>query len=414
MSFDYKRFFRLTCLLFRRAEGTGAKLTPKRVLVLTTAYVSYVVVELATWLCFMLDDIFFPEHRDLDVEEPVFIVGNPRSGTTFLHRLMARDETNFTSLRLWQILFAPSITQRKLGSAVAAIDRRMGGVLHRLLYRIDSKIFNSNDMHRLSLLSPEEDEYLMIHSGSTIVTGLFFGYPEESYPFVYFDEQLSEADKERVMGFYHNCLQRHYHAMGGEGRRILSKNPYFAPKVDSLLKQFPTARIIYLARDPMSVIPSYASLSAHWWRKLGEPEERYPHMDYVLDATQHWYSYPVERLEAAPAENRYFVNFHEMVKDPEGTIRSIYDHFGMEITPQFETVLQETAEKARGHKSSHEYSLGDVGLTREQVLADYAHVFERWDLEPAPPRRRRAGKQDLPAAAAGRVSSPPQTVRVSS
>jgi hypothetical protein len=183
------------------------------------------------------------------------------------------------------------------------------------------------------------------------------------------------------MRFYRKCLQRHLHAHEIEDKHILSKNPYFTPKVDALYQRFPDAKIIYLARNPLKVVPSYASLSAHWWQLLCEPEERYPHMEYVLTATQHWYRYPVERLEEAPKESRIFVNFHDLVDDPERIVTEIYEHFDLEMTPEFESILKEETEKAKNHKSKHKYSLEAVGLTHQEVLTAYADVFERWGFD---------------------------------
>jgi hypothetical protein len=104
-------------------------------------------------------------------------------------------------------------------------------------------------------------------------------------------------------------------------------------------------------------------------------------MEYVLTATQHWYRYPVTRLEEAPAESRIFVNFHELVGDPERIVTEIYEHFDLEMTPAFKAILREETEKAKNHKSKHKYSLEAVGLTRQEILTAYADVFERWGFD---------------------------------
>jgi omega-hydroxy-beta-dihydromenaquinone-9 sulfotransferase len=384
VSYSIKGFLRITYLVFFRARNTLARLTPKRLFVLFVFYISYITLELITWFSFLLDELLYPGFRKERIKQPVFIIGNPRSGTTFLHRLLAQDQHNFASIRLWEILFAPSVTQRKFAQTVATLDRRLGGLLHRIVVWFDRNFVRaSNAMHRMSLLIPEEDEYFLIHQGATIIAGLFFGFPKAAYPFVFFDTRLSRLEKRKVMRFYRHCLQRHIHAHG-EQRRILSKNPFFTPKVDALYKTFPDAKIIYLARNPLQVVPSYASLSAHWLRLLAEPKERNPQPEYILRSTQHWYRYPVERLEQAPEESRIFVNFHEMVANPEKVVTGIYQHFGLEIDARFAAVLKLETKRAREHKSNHVYSLGEVGFTREQILSTYSDVFDRWGFERDP------------------------------
>ena len=49
-----------------------------------------------------LDHVFFPSFGKQKIEAPVFIVATPRSGTTFLHRLMSLDE-RFACFKLWQM-----------------------------------------------------------------------------------------------------------------------------------------------------------------------------------------------------------------------------------------------------------------------------------------------------------------------
>ncbi|MBN1250434.1 MAG: sulfotransferase [Anaerolineae bacterium] len=382
MTYSFRRVLYITYLAFFKAKNTLARLTPKRLFVLVVFYTIYIVVEIITWLSFGLDEIFFRGYHRQEVKQPVFIVGNPRSGTTFLHRLLARDEKNFSSIHLWEILFAPSVTQRKVAWAVAALDRSLGGLLHRILHWFDRHFVSaSNVMHKMSLVVPEEDEYFLIHQGATIIAGLFFGFPRATYPFVFFDTQLSRVEKRKIMRFYYHCLQRHLFAHR-ETRAILSKNPFFTPKVDALYTRFPSAKIIYLARNPLKVVPSYASLSAHWWRMFADPDKRYPHAEYILRATQHWYRYPVERLEQAPRESRVLVNFHELVADPEKVVTEIYEQLGLEISPEFAGILREASEKACEHTSNHEYSLEGVGFTKEQILSTYRDVYERWGFDP--------------------------------
>jgi DNA-binding PucR family transcriptional regulator len=96
---------------------------------------------------------------------------------------------------------------------------------------------------------------------------------------------------------------------------------------------------------------------------------------------RHWYSYPLERLERAPQGSYIVVNFDDLVNDAEQTIAEIYRRFGFDISPAFAQVLQEEAEKARNYRSRHEYSLEQMGLTREQIVAKYKDVFDRFGFD---------------------------------
>jgi hypothetical protein len=180
----------------------------------------------------------------------------------------------------------------------------------------------------------------------------------------------------------------------------LSKNPSASPKVDALYTSFPGARIIYLARSPLEVIPSYISLLDYAWGVVGDPVQPYGARDFVLEMARHWYSYPLERLERAPEASYAVVNFEDLVRDAERTVADIYDRFGFEMTPAFAQVLREEAETARSHTSRHEYRLEEMGLTREQIVADFGDIFERFgfDTRQSGSERRREPARQSPSS----------------
>ncbi len=122
MGFNFKLLFAVLYRSFWRTRGTDAQLTFKRMLVMLILFPLYILIELANWLGFLLDEIIFPGYRRQTVNTPVFIVGVQRSGTTFLHRLMDRDNINFTSMKLWEIIFAPSVIQKKVFNMIGVLD----------------------------------------------------------------------------------------------------------------------------------------------------------------------------------------------------------------------------------------------------------------------------------------------------
>jgi len=384
VAFNLKNFARFTWRSLFNSKGTDYRLTPRRIGRLVAFYLLFPLLELVIWFGFLLDDVFFRGYRRMEIEQPVFIVGNPRSGTTFLQRLLARDRENFTSMQLWEILLAPSVTYRKVVQALVSLDRLLGGPLQRRMAAQERRWKEENVMHRVALRAPEEDQYLLVHIWSTLAVWTFSGILEEAEPYTFFDDQVPQAEKERIMGFYRRCIQRYLYARaGGRGRAVhyLSKNPSASPKIDALYEFFPDAKIVYLARNPLDVIPSYVSLLDYTWRFFGDPLRDYGSRDYVLDMARHWYTYPLERLERAPEDSYAVVNFDDLVDDAEQTVADIYRRFGFEIGPAFAQVLREEAERARNHRSEHDYSLEQVGLTREQIVARYADVFDRFGFD---------------------------------
>lgn len=384
MAFNFRGFFRFT---FRWLTSGGW--TPRRLAVLLAFFVAFPLLEFTTWLGFLLDHIFFRGHRREPVEAPVFIVGNPRSGTTFLHRLVARDTDRFCTMKMWEILFAPSIVQRKMVEGLGVLDRWLGGAVRKRLDETEQGWREENVMHEVSLREPEEDDYLLLHIWSALTTGLSAGLLDEAVPYTYFDTALPRRERGRILSFYKGCLRRHLHARASRNRagaiRYLAKNPALCPKLDSVFEHFPDAKIIYLVRSPLEMLPSYVNMMKFSWRVLGIPEEGDDALrDYLIDMARHWYTYPLDRLQKAPPDSHVIIKYDDLVEDPAGTVRQIYGRFGFDISPDFERVLQEESARSRDYSSRHAYSLEEHGLDRQQVLETYREIFDRFGFPETP------------------------------
>ena len=89
MKYNFRLFWRTFYRSFFNSKNTPARLTRKRFLFLALFYIVWPVGMLIHWFCFWLDDMLFPEYKNHPIEKPLFILGNLRSGSTFLHRLLA-------------------------------------------------------------------------------------------------------------------------------------------------------------------------------------------------------------------------------------------------------------------------------------------------------------------------------------
>ncbi len=165
---NYKEVRRFLYNIFFDNRGTNYRLTAKRLGVLLLALVIYIPIELFVWTGFILDEIFFPKFHDLKIIQPIFIIGNPRSGTTFLQRLMASDTANFLSMKTWEIFGSPSITSRRLIRGAVSFGRTIGMPITRRIRKMEQLWKEDDRIHRFRLRAPEEDEYLFVHNFSTL------------------------------------------------------------------------------------------------------------------------------------------------------------------------------------------------------------------------------------------------------
>jgi len=371
--FDSRNFWRFCCRWLAAPGWTG-----RRLLVTAAFFAIYPLLEIAVWTGLLLDRILFRGYRREPVTAPVFIIGNPRSGTTFLHRLLARDTKRFTTMRMWEILFAPSLAQRTLLRACASILRRWHKAPGAMLDRIEQQWYSKYGMHLISFNQPEEDDYLLLHIWSALTCGLSAGLIDEAVPYTFFDQALPPARRRRIMAFYKSCVQRHLHDRrrrqpGGPGT-YLAKNPALSPKIRSVKALFPDARFIYIVRSPLEMVPSYVSMMIHSWRAVGIRDGRATLRNYVTCMARHWYTYPPAQLNALGAEH-VVVSYAALIRDPERTVRDIYARFGLQPGPEFARILRQECARARTYRSRHAYDPNATGCSRERLIADFKEIL---------------------------------------
>ena len=389
MYFDFDTYWRV----FRRAfrEPAGGR---RRRLIWALA-IGFPLLALWDAIFFALDHVFFPGFRRVEIESPVFIVGNARSGTTNLCRLLTGD-ARFSYFRTWQILL-PSILQKKTVEALARLDRRwLGGALEaRINGRQDAALAKARRMHDWRLDGAEEDGFLHLHTCSSGTISVLFPYNAMLSHLGNLDSQAAPKQKRRQLAFYTACVKRQLYfdrsGFGGEdhARKILlSKNPGFTFRMRALREAFPDAKFICPVRHPYETIPSLINMLRKGWIALGaDPGDIEESVEWLRHNGIETYRHAFEVLDELP-ENSYAVpEFGDLVSQPRKTIENIYARFGWEITPEYARYLDTAQEEARGYTSGHRYEAG-LGPPREQLHAELAPLFERfgWAMDKDAPR----------------------------
>ena len=390
MHYNFRLFWRTTYRSFFASKNTPARLTRKRIILLALFYLVWPIGSLIHWFCFFLDDIFFPAYKNQPIEKPLFILGNLRSGSTFLHRLLSRDSETFTSLTTWDIYLTPSVTQKKITQFFARIDNKLGGHLHRALHAFDRATLGKIKIHQISFFQPEEDENIHLHIWDGFFVTFLFPFMDEFPNYQHFDEALSPEHKRRIMTFYRSMIQRHMYATGK--KYYVAKNPAFSAKIETLAEFFPEARIIYLARNPLDMLPSTVSWINYARRQFTDPKEKWLYLDEIKDLTQHWYSHPLKYLDAHPSPRNLILNYDDLIQRPEAVLRSFYEQFGYPDKPGLEIIVDEAVKETMTFNSDHVYSYEEMGFTREQIVGMYPEIFERFGFDKREPINAKAEK----------------------
>jgi hypothetical protein len=323
-----------------------------------------------------IDERIYPEQHDTPLGQPIYIVAAPRSGTTFLHRLMLRDP-QFTSFKLYQTIF-PTITGYKVADRLKKVNGRMGALLSAFTRSVDNSSFGGWDgIHDTGLNADEEDEALWALALATPAIWLVLPFPERFDNLRYVD-RLPEDKRQRLVAYYRGCVQRHLYL--NPGKTLLSKNVLLPSRFDIVTAAAPEARFVHILRHPYEALPSMLSLFTMPWRwhspelKSDGPESR-----ALTELTIDYYRFLHTEAQrcAARGERRFAtITYHELMADPVAKVRDVYDTLGLDMSPEFARELERERQQQKTYKSEHVYSLEQFGLDKDYVYEKLGDLFE--------------------------------------
>lgn len=333
-------------------------------------------VRTIVWTGQLLDNIIYPSYQQQPLVNPILITGNPRSGTTFLHRLLAND-SQFSSTKLYHTIF-PSVSFYRLFDTIEK-------PLNRLMEWLDKRSFDGwQGIHKTELNGYEEDETFFVWSLLTPVISLLFPFPD-SIKTATWVEQLPQKNQDQLMSYYQNCLKRHLYATGKD-KTLLTKNTTCTGRLATMLEALPDTRVIHLIRHPYQAIPSLLSMYAVPWQKFA-PQTRNK-ADSYQSLAQLYAQYYRRRIQIFQEMKEYNpsnlieIPYQELVSNPWATVEKIYQKFELEMSPLFREKLKQETQLNIRYQSRHQYSLEQFGLSQQQLYEMMPDVFEFYGFKP--------------------------------
>ena len=312
-----------------------------------------------------------PEILEQRIERPIFIAGLPRSGTTFLHSLLAEDGTNLVP-RIWQL-----IHPYPLGTGPDQRPRRVGRQLR--MFGMLAPEFRR--MHPIDASSPQECSEITAH----VFASLRF---DTTYHVPSYRRWLDETGHLDAYRFHKRFLQHLQHQAGVAGRWVL-KCPDHIFALDALRAVYPDAGIVFVHRDPLAVLPSVTRLTEvlrrPFTRHIDKLEIGRQDSDRWLSATELMTEAADEELFEEPILHIHYLN---LVSDPLETVATLYRHFGRALDPHTATRISRLVEaKPNGGYGTRRSHLEEYGLDPVAERDRYARYVERFGIRP----ERKAG-----------------------
>jgi hypothetical protein len=334
-----------------------------------------------------------PEILNQPIANPVFISGLPRSGTTFLHSLLAEDPGNLVP-RVWQLIhpYPPR-------SSTARRDSRPRRVARQLrLFGFLAPDFRR--MHPIDAESPQECSEITAH----VFASLRF---DTTYRIPSYRRWLDETGHLEAYRFHRRFLQHLQHQTAGARRWVL-KCPDHVFALAAIRSVYPDACLVFVHRDPLAVLLSVARLTETlrrpFTRSIDKVEIGRQDSDRWLAATELMIAAAQDQGFARPI---FHVHYLDLVNDPVGTVAALYRHLGDTLPATAAARIGRLVEaKPNGGYRAHGSRLEDYGLDAALERERYARYMAHFGIRPEPARKATQPAKAVPILAPRRSAKP--------
>ena len=301
-----------------------------------------------------------PEILDEKVEVAAVVVGLPRTGSTMLHRMLAAGP-GMTGVKWFECQnYAPfpgeghGETHERREAARQLLDYMMAHAPDLM------------SIHPMSLDQPDEELIILgLLFSSTMIEGMYHvpGY----------SRWLTEHSRTRCYPDLKEILQSlQWQDPGRKGTKWVLKTPGHLLALDAMAETFPDAKIVMTHRDPVSTVPSYASMEYTLYAMSSSVDRE--------SVGRFWEGRLAELLTMFMAARRNVgadrfidVLYTELTRDPIAVGKRVLVETGMAVTPEVVSGMEEWVEaNRREDRAPHRYTLEDFGLDRARIERDFA------------------------------------------
>lgn len=313
-------------------------------------------------ICRLLDTVQPIEDRryrrlgSADGEEgqsnPVFILGHWRSGTTFVHNVLACDRqfgytTTYQTVFPNRMLFGQPFFKKAVEWLIP-----------------DSR---PTDNMELRVDAPQEEEFALANMTVCNYYNLWY-FPSRMLEycdrFLTF-EKITEDERREFMDVFRRLVRVSLWNTGGT--RYLSKNPPHTGRIPTLLEMYPDAKFIYLKRNPYTVFESTRSFFGNTIRPLKLQEISAEQLESnIIEVYKRLYHRYGADKHLIPQGNLVEVKFEDYEADAFGMTRDIYERLGLDGFAKSEKAIAAYLDGKKGYKkNSYQYDARTVEIVGE-------------------------------------------------
>ncbi len=314
-----------------------------------------------------------PETAGTPVPDPVIITAAPRTGTTFLHRLLAADSSSRT-LRLWELISPVPrgyLLPRNDDPRPAAAARGMA--IHRAVLFSAAGQKTQRAAHAAEADEPEECTRLL--SNSLVCEAFGLHARADRY-------NLWLRSQDWKPAFQYHRRQIQILTAAHPASQLILKHPGYLGYLDDLLQVYPNARVLWLHRDPVEVVASCCHLCA-MARAIRSDSVDLKHIGLSIVNSMLWQLDRGMRTRERQAPDRFLdVGYRDLTRNPMVTAARIYEWLGFPLTAEVEEAFAGYLQRNQRERSQYrpDYTLETFGLDAASLRPKFRDYCERFQV----------------------------------
>jgi hypothetical protein len=301
------------------------------------------------------------------------IISPARSGSTFLQGLLGSSPQT-TSTHYWEVMMPLPLEGEKPGDPSARIEAG-----HKSLKAWFDAMVNAESWHHLTATSYEEEIFFFDRAFISCMYTNYFYVP--TYTHWMMTQDQTKAYEELVLWL--KMLQHEKPERRALKWVLKAPHYYLTGSVDTIMKTFPAARMVWIHRRVDEMIPSIASISSDGLRGYGHTFETTDLGENYMRIYRSALDILQKTHDAAPPGRFIDLRYRDLTGDPLGTFRSVLEQCGLKVTDKDEAAAKAwLADNARTRDVTHAYTAEQFGTTKADIAARFDDYHTAYKLEP--------------------------------
>ncbi|MCK0175004.1 MULTISPECIES: sulfotransferase [Mycobacteriaceae] len=305
------------------------------------------------------------------IEAPMFVTGEPRSGTTLMHALMSVDP-DARALRFWEVMY-PSPPP---GAATADDQRRARADADwREINAKLPKWLHSHPYNDMLGDGLPEDERTWAFDFRVMTPTAWWRVPMQTLVGGLPTDAAAQYRLHKAM------LQQFQYA---RPRKYWVLKGFHGFRLDELFTAYPDAHLLWLHRDPVQVAASRTMMMADILDGIVGPVDLQAAAKVHLELTRASIANTMTHPMVDDARIRH-VRYSDFVADPVATVRSYYTFCGRQLSAAADAAMRDYLAHNRGDRyGKFRYStslLTDIGENIDDLNEEFRPFRERFGVQ---------------------------------